>query len=77
MVSQWNLIIALSYPAKALGITRGMYIQEAKEKVPGLHIAHVDTITGDNKHHQYALDTHVVPNRQTEKVLLTFSRRSV
>ena len=43
-VQQWDGLIAVNYPAKALGITRHMRVAEAKQKCPALTLVHVETI---------------------------------
>ena len=43
-VQQWDGLIAVNYPAKAMGITRHMRVAEAKQKCPALTLVHVETI---------------------------------
>ena len=43
-VQQWDGLIAVNYPAKAMGITRHMRLAEAKQKCPALTLVHVETI---------------------------------
>jgi len=47
-----------------------MYAKEAKEKLPNLHLVHVDTISPDNITHEYDVDTNKLPDKQKEKVSL-------
>ncbi|KAK4553678.1 N-acetyltransferase eso1 [Recurvomyces mirabilis] len=42
-VQQWNAIIALNYPARAYGLSRGMSAVDAKIRCPDLTLQHVAT----------------------------------
>jgi len=42
-VQQWNSIIALNYPAKALGVKRSMTVYEALAACQELTLVHVST----------------------------------
>lgn len=48
-VLQWNSLIALSYPAKARGVTRMMRGTEARRACPELRLAHVEVIYTDGR----------------------------
>ena len=43
VVLQWDMIIAVNYPARAYGITRMAKSSEARQKCPHLKIVHVPT----------------------------------
>ncbi|RAK71286.1 DNA/RNA polymerase [Aspergillus fijiensis CBS 313.89] len=42
-VQQWNAIIALNYPARQYGLTRGMSVDEVKARCPDIVLQHVAT----------------------------------
>lgn len=42
-VRQWNAIIALNYPARAMGLKRGMSVDECKRLCPEIKLQHVAT----------------------------------
>jgi len=43
-VQQWNGIIAVNYAARALGVSRSLRADEAREKFPSLKLVHVEVL---------------------------------
>ncbi|KAJ7220061.1 DNA/RNA polymerase [Mycena pura] len=53
VVLQWQMLIAVNYPARKFGITRMMKLQEAKERCPELVVVHVATYKEGEKEPGY------------------------
>ncbi|KAJ7671608.1 hypothetical protein DFH06DRAFT_120201 [Mycena polygramma] len=71
VVLQWQMLIAVNYPARKFGITRMMKIQEAKERCPELVVVHVATYKEGEKQPGYWEN----PDTRTHKVSLDMYRR--
>ncbi|KAJ7510393.1 hypothetical protein B0H11DRAFT_2168718 [Mycena galericulata] len=71
VVLQWQMLIAVNYPARKFGITRMMKIQEAKERCPELVVVHVATYKEGEKEPGYWEN----PDSRTHKVSLDLYRR--
>ncbi|CAN6608896.1 DNA polymerase eta [Trichomonascus vanleenenianus] len=69
---QWQMLIAINYPARKFGIKRGDNIQEAKKKCPDLVAAHVATFKKGETQWHY----HESPEPQNYKVSLDPFRRT-
>lgn len=49
VVIQWSMALAVTYPARALGIKRGMHLDEIRRRAdPSVTIVHVETIGGSH-----------------------------
>lgn len=49
VVIQWSMALAVTYPARALGIKRGMHLDEIRKLAdPSVTIVHVETIGGNH-----------------------------
>ena len=70
-VQQWNGLIAISYAARAFGITRHETIQSAVKKCPHLQLVHVATYASGSDRAEYNED----PRPETHKVSLDPYRR--
>ena len=70
-VQQWNGLIAISYAARAYGITRHETPQSALQKCPHLQLVHVATYAQGSDQAQYNPD----PKPETHKVSLDPYRR--
>ena len=46
-VVQWGGLLAVNYPARAFGVKRGMRVEDALAKCPGLHTPHVPLISDE------------------------------
>ncbi|ODQ63391.1 DNA/RNA polymerase [Nadsonia fulvescens var. elongata DSM 6958] len=68
---QWNGLIAIGYGARKYGISRHENVASAKEKCPGIILAHVATFKMGEAHWKY----HEDPDSQTHKVSLDPYRR--
>lgn len=66
VLSQWHSLIAVNYPARALGISRFETLADARQKCPKLRSSHVATFEIGDPVYRY----HSNPNRQTHKVSL-------
>ena len=64
-VQQWGGLLAVNYAARPFGVKRGMRVEEARAKCPGLHVPHVATIGGSSS----SADTNS-PDRAQSKVSL-------
>ncbi|KAJ7723474.1 hypothetical protein B0H14DRAFT_3900227 [Mycena olivaceomarginata] len=71
VVLQWQMLIAVNYPARKFGITRMMNVQEAKKLCPELNIIHVATYKEGEKEPGYWDN----PDTRTHKISLDFYRR--
>ncbi|KAJ7454776.1 hypothetical protein FB451DRAFT_1099682 [Mycena latifolia] len=71
VVLQWQLLIAVNYPARKFGITRMMDLQKAKELCPELIVVHVATYAEGDKEPAYR----ETPDSRTHKISLDFYRR--
>ncbi|KAJ7242798.1 hypothetical protein B0H12DRAFT_845524 [Mycena haematopus] len=71
VVLQWQMLIAVNYPARKFGITRMMNLQEAKKLCPELVVVHVATYKEGDKEPGYWDN----PDTRTHKVSLDFYRR--
>lgn len=67
-VQQWKAIIALNYPAKAVGLRRGMSIEAARAKFPELVLQHVATWREGSSSWAYRAD--VNDHLKTDKAAL-------
>lgn len=75
-VQQWDGLIAVSYPARAAGVTRHMRVQEAKEKCPDLICVHVQTLGEEGPARgEMASGLGHQPDRSREKASLEIYRR--
>ncbi|KAJ7106488.1 hypothetical protein C8R43DRAFT_1243826 [Mycena crocata] len=71
VVLQWQMLIAVNYPARKFGITRMMKIQDAKALCPELVVVHVATYKEGEKEPGYWEN----PDSRTHKVSLDLYRR--
>ncbi|KAJ6577384.1 DNA polymerase eta [Mycena capillaripes] len=71
VVLQWEMLIAVNYPARKFGITRMMKLQDAKERCPELVVVHVATYKEGEEEPGYWEH----PDSRTHKVSLDFYRR--
>ncbi|KAJ6468426.1 hypothetical protein C8R45DRAFT_1063925 [Mycena sanguinolenta] len=71
VVLQWQMLIAVNYPARKFGITRMMKLEEAKKLCPELVVVHVATYKEGEKEPGYWDN----PDTQTHKVSLDLYRR--
>ncbi|KAJ7116403.1 DNA polymerase eta [Mycena epipterygia] len=71
VVLQWQMLIAVNYPARKFGITRMMNIQDAKERCPELVVIHVATYKEGEKEPGYWEN----PDSRTHKISLDLYRR--
>ncbi len=70
-VQQWNGLIAISYGARAFGITRHETVESARKKCPQLQLVHVATYAHGAERAEY----HEDPRPETHKVSLDPYRR--
>ncbi|KAJ6570180.1 hypothetical protein DFH09DRAFT_1154251 [Mycena vulgaris] len=71
VVLQWQMLIAVNYPARTFGITRMMNLQQAKELCPEIVVVHVATYAEGEKEPAYREN----PDSRTHKISLDFYRR--
>ncbi|KAF7314417.1 DNA polymerase eta [Mycena kentingensis (nom. inval.)] len=71
VVLQWQLIIAVNYPARKFGVARMMPLAEAKERCPELVVIHVMTYKDGVAEPRYWEN----PDTRTHKVCLDLYRR--
>ncbi|PVF95571.1 DNA/RNA polymerase [Serendipita vermifera] len=71
VVLQWELLIAVNYPARAYGIKRMTKLEEAKKMCPELVIVHVATYKDGESEPKY----HPNPDTTSYKVSLDLYRR--
>ena len=69
-VQQWQLLIAVNYPARAQGIRRHYSVQQALDSCPNLKLVHVATFAENDVEAKY--HTKVTP--KTHKVSLDVYR---
>ncbi|KAG8774998.1 DNA-directed DNA polymerase eta rad30 [Serendipita sp. 397] len=71
VVLQWDLLIAVNYPARKFGIKRMTKLPEARKMCPDLVVIHVATYKDGEMEAKY----HPDPNNKTHKVSLDLYRR--
>ncbi|KAF5359290.1 hypothetical protein D9756_003320 [Leucocoprinus leucothites] len=71
VVLQWDLLIAVNYPARKYGITRMTKVKEALKKCPHLKVVHVATYKEGDSEPGYWKDV----DTNTHKVSLDYYRR--
>lgn len=71
VVLQWDMLIAVNYPAREFGIKRMTKLPDAKKMCPNLVVVHVATYKDGESEPKY----HPDPNNKTHKVSLDLYRR--
>jgi DNA polymerase eta len=66
VVLQWSMVLAVSYPARALGIKRGMYYNDIKQH-SACYFIHVETYSIDSEDEQFEVDDGTVSDTRVAR----------